>query len=290
MKILVLISSPKYIPEEEIKEGGKRHMQSIFGDDKEFFLCDYSTIEIKNDGQLKLNCLGEEIETPDLFWPLIGNTDAFVVENMLLEAGIKSVVDVKELQVARSKIATYHRFVKNGIRVPDTMVFFKYSHRESLIERFGFPFVVKPDSGVGGMGVELIHNREELDAYFATAQYGQAYVAQEYISTSKGRDIRVVILDGKYYYSMERRATDPNEFRSNVRVGGETQVYELTDEEKAFCERVASVINLPVMGLDLLIGDGEFILAEVNGFPGIPLEDMKKVYAKVLNHYFEERE
>ena len=290
MKILVLVSSQTYIPEEEVKESGLKHMEAIFGDDKEFFLCDYSTIEIKNDGQLKLTCLGEEIETPDAFWPLLGNTDAFVIENMLLEAGLKCIVDLKEIQVVRSKIATYQRFAKHGIRIPDTMVFFKYSNREKLVERFGFPFVVKPDSGLGGMGVELIHNREELDAYFETVQYGQAYVAQEYIATSKGRDIRVVMLDGKYYYSMERRATDPNEFRSNVHVGGVTEVYELTDEEKAFCERVASVINLPIMGLDLMIGDGEFVLAEVNGFPGIPVEDMKKVYAKVVDHYLEEQE
>ena len=102
MKILVLVSSQTYIPEEEVKESGLKHMEAIFGDDKEFFLCDYSTIEIKNDGQLKLTCLGEEIETPDAFWPLLGNTDAFVIENMLLEAGLKCIVDCNLSEICKA--------------------------------------------------------------------------------------------------------------------------------------------------------------------------------------------
>ena len=89
---------------------------------------------------------------------------------------------------------------------------------------------MKPDSGFGGIGVELIHNGQELKDYFATLSYGQAYVAQEYIATSKGRDIRVVVLHGRYYFSMERHASNPDEFRSNVHVGGTTQEKTLTEE------------------------------------------------------------
>lgn len=288
MKILVIASGPDNLSEEDAKKRGLKQMEMILGGDKEFLLCDYSTIEIKNDGELKLTCLGEEIEKPDAFWPLVANTDAFVVEHMLEEAGIESVLNLKELQVVRSKTATYQRFAQNGIRVPDSVVFFTHSHRQTLIDRFGFPFVVKPDSGLGGVGVELIHNEKELDDYFENMQIGQAYVAQEYIETSRGRDIRVVVLHGKYYYSMERKATNPDEFRSNIHVGGVSRPYELTEEEKAFCERVASVIDLPIVGLDLMVGDGEYVLAEVNGFPGIPLEEMQKAYKAVIDRYLEE--
>ena len=147
---------------------------------------------------------------------------------------------------------------------------------------------MKPDSGFGGIGVELIHNGQELKDYFATLSYGQAYVAQEYIATSKGRDIRVVVLHGRYYLSMERHASNPDEFRSNVHVGGTTQEKTLTEEEKVFCEKVASIFDLPIIGLDLMIGDGEYVLAEVNAFPGMSGRKMMDAYASVIDDFMEE--
>lgn len=288
MKILALVASQDSTIE-DVKANGRRQMQALIGKDKEVLFCEYSTIEICRNGELAITCLGEKMEKPDYFWPLLGSTDGFILENMFQDAGIPSILNLRELQVARSKIATYQRLAQNGVRVPDTMVFFKDSDSQTLIRRFGYPFVVKPDSGFGGIGVELIHNEQELKDYFATLSYGQAYVAQEYIAASKGRDIRVVVLHGRYYYSMERHASNPDEFRSNVHVGGTTQEKVLTAEEKAFCEKVASLFDLPIIGLDLMIGDGEYVLAEVNAFPGMPGGKMIDAYASVIEHFMEGR-
>ena len=286
MKILALVASQDSTVE-DVKTNGRRQMQALIGKDKEVLFCEYSTIEICRNGELAITCLGEKMEKPDYFWPLLGSTDGFILENMLQDAGIPSILNLRELQVARSKIATYQRLAQNGIRVPDTMVFFKDSDPGTLSGRVGFPFVVKPDSGFGGIGVELIHNEQELKDYFATLSYGQAYVAQEYIATSKGRDIRVVVLHGRYYFSMERHASNPDEFRSNVHVGGTTQEKTLTEEEKVFCEKVASIFDLPIIGLDLMIGDGEYVLAEVNAFPGMPGRKMMDAYASVIDDFME---
>ena len=286
MKILALVASQDSTVE-DVKTNGRRQMQALIGKDKEVLFCEYSTIEICRNGELAITCLGEKMEKPDYFWPLLGSTDGFILENMLQDAGIPSILNLRELQVARSKIATYQRFAQNGIRVPDPMVFFKDSDPETLSGRVGYPFVVKPDSGFGGIGVELIHNGQELKDYFATLSYGQAYVAQEYIATSKGRDIRVVVLHGRYYFSMERHASNPDEFRSNVHVGGTTQEKTLTEEEKVFCEKVASIFDLPIIGLDLMIGDGEYVLAEVNAFPGMPGRKMMDAYASVIDDFME---
>ena len=38
-------------------------------------------------------------------------------------------------------------FLLNGIRVPDTMVFFAHPNKQKIFEHFSFPFVVKPNSG-----------------------------------------------------------------------------------------------------------------------------------------------
>lgn len=84
---------------------------------------------------------------------------------------------------------------------------------------------------------------------------------------------------------MERHASNPDEFRSNVHVGGTTQEKTLTEEEKVFCEKVASIFDLPIIGLDLMIGDGEYVLAEVNAFPGMPGRKMMDAYASVIDDF-----
>ena len=61
----------------------------------------------------------------------------------------------------------------------------------------------------------------------------------------------------------------------------------LTEEEKVFCEKVASIFDLPIIGLDLMIGDGEYVLAEVNAFPGMSGRKMMDAYASVIDDFME---
>ena len=83
-------------------------------------------IEIVSGEKLAICYRGEQAELPDAFWPMLTNTDAYCLEHMLLEAGCKSILDLNEVAVARSKVATYQRLAANGIRVPKTIVFFNH--------------------------------------------------------------------------------------------------------------------------------------------------------------------
>ena len=280
MKIWALLSNVDDILEAYGEEALKRD-NSVF----ETILIDYVDIKIENDADLKIFHKGEEIALPDAFWPMISNTDSFALENLLLNAGVKSVIDLGEVAVARSKVATYQRLAANGIRVPASVVFFNHPDKAAILEKLNYPFVVKPDSGFGGEGVTLIHSESELDAYLSGLKYGTAYIAQEYIATSRGKDVRVIILDGEYLYSSMRSATDPNEFRSNVHVGGELIEYDIDAPTLEMCKKAAGLFNLPLIGLDLMFGDGEFVLAEVNAFPGLFHDNMEKAARVVLEKF-----
>ena len=87
MKILALVASQDSTVE-DVKTNGRRQMQALIGKDKEVLFCEYSTIEICRNGELAITCLGEKMEKPDYFWPLLGSTDGFILENMLQDAGI----------------------------------------------------------------------------------------------------------------------------------------------------------------------------------------------------------
>ncbi len=253
----------------------------------DIIIADYVTIEIGDGKDLKAYYKGEQVPLPDAFWPMISNTDCFTLEKMLIRAGVKSIINLDDAAVARSKIDTYQLLASNGIRVPDTIVFFDHPDKEAIVARFGYPFVIKPDSGFGGEGVTLINSEAELDEYISKLQYGTAYVAQEYIATSRGKDVRVILLGGEYLYSSMRSATDPNEFRSNVHVGGELLEYKRDEPTLALCKKVAGLFDLPLIGLDLMFGDGGFVIAEVNASPGLFPDNMIKARKVILQNFYE---
>ena len=78
MKILALVASQDSTVE-DVKTNGRRQMQALIGKDKEVLFCEYSTIEICRNGELAITCLGEKMEKPDYFWPLLGSTVGFIL-------------------------------------------------------------------------------------------------------------------------------------------------------------------------------------------------------------------
>ena len=71
-------------------------MQALIGKDKEVLFCEYSTIEIAGTGSLRSPVWAKKMEKPDYFWPLLGSTDGFILENMLQDAGIPSILNLRE--------------------------------------------------------------------------------------------------------------------------------------------------------------------------------------------------
>lgn len=246
---------------------------------------DYTSIDISTDEKVKISIMGEEQELPDAFWSMTSNTDSYIIPQILEANGVKSITNLEAAKITRSKVLTYDILAKAGFRVPKSIIFFNHADKEKLVNTFGYPFVIKPDNGFGGEGVELIHNEEELDKYLGELKYGVAYIAQEYIATSKGTDIRVVILKNEYLYSMKRQAGNPDEFRSNVHQGGSATAIEIDEKTIKMCEDASRLFDLPVVGLDLMIGDGEYVFAEVNSFPGLVPEIFGKVRETVVGDY-----
>lgn len=220
---------------------------------------------------------GKEVEAPDIFWPMISNSDGYTLERMLLRAGAKCFVDLDERAASRSKILTYQRLSDAGIRVPRTVAFFGKPDLQQILKELDYPFVIKPDNGFGGQGVELIHSEAEFEEYVKGFTPGIMYVAQEYVATSKGRDVRVIMVKGRYRWSSMRQAGNSEEFRSNIHVGGSYKEFEIDEKTEKMCEKVAGLFNLPLLGIDLMFGEDEFVVTEVNSFPGLSVERIVKV-------------
>lgn len=151
------------------------------------------------------------------------------------------------------------------IRVPMTFAGIAYSNYDFLdgiIEEMELPFVIKECLGSYGGQVYLARTKAEAIEIFSRMN-GQDVIIQEYISSSKGRDIRAYVVGGKVAAAIERR--NDNDFRANITNGGSASKIDLTDEQIQMALDATKALNLDFAGVDLLhLENGAPILCEVN--------------------------
>ena len=129
-------------------------------------------------------------------------------------------------------------------------------------DRLGFPLIGKLAFGSLGQQVRLISCREQLIQVCEEWKH-QPYLFQKYVASSKGKDLRIYVVDGKAVAAMERY--NPDDFRSNIGAGGHgTKVTPSKEFEQAAID-ACSLLGLDFGGVDLLYGEaGEPVICEVN--------------------------
>ena len=96
---------------------------------------------------------------------------------------------------------------------------------------------------------------------------GSKLIFQEYISFSKGRDMRVWVFAGKVIGNILRY--NDNSFKSNFAQGGAFRSEPLSSQAALVAINAAAAVGLDFAGVDLLfLPDGRVTVCEVNGNPG----------------------
>jgi ribosomal protein S6--L-glutamate ligase len=91
---------------------------------------------------------------------------------------------------------------------------------------------------------------------------------QSFISESRGRDIRALVVGDRVVAAM-RRVAIGDEFRSNVHRGGTVEPVDLPPEYERVAVRSAQIMGLRVAGVDMLEGADGPLVMEVNSSPGL---------------------
>lgn len=221
--------------------------------------------------------------------------------------GVRVINSPQSMIACRDKYTTYKILSQAGIPTPQTLPPFEPlpSDEQSYMkckETFGTPFILKQIFGSKGENVYLINNFEQyeqavigclksrsirieesgkLSEYgsdMAEIEYGTKVIAQEYISSSFGKDIRVWVFRGKVIGNILRY--NENDFKSNFAQGGSFTTVTLPDNGAEIAVKAAAAVGLDFAGVDLLyLGEEDFTVCEINGNPGfrtaksdIPLE------------------
>lgn len=195
----------------------------------------------------------------------------YYISTMLEKAGYRLFNKAESIRYCDDKMLTHLMLTNNGIRMPLTIPFpLKYAEAskdaflDNVMKILKFPFIVKEIYGSLGEQVHLVHNKEELYAAEEIIK-DRPHIYQEYIASSFGTDMRVVVIGGKAVANMHRVAQNEGEFRSNIETGGIGLHPVLEKRYIDVAEKVAKLLDLDYCGLDLLFDENKDpILCEVN--------------------------
>ena len=165
------------------------------------------------------------------------------------------------------KYLTTARLAAAGLPVPRTIVCQRADTALEAFEKLGRDVVVKPIFGSEGRGMMRVSDAELAWRTFRTLERQQAVLYLQEFIAHPGWDLRAFVIGGRILACMRRRSG--GDWRTNVAQGGTGEPTELTPAQKELALKAASVLSVPVAGIDLLPGpDGRCYLLEVNAVPG----------------------
>ena len=131
-----------------------------------------------------------------------------------------------------------------------------------IIKQIGFPFVLKPNNGVGGQFVCKIENEKDFLKYFKNNEYSE-FIAQEVLDAEA--EYRVFVINGESLGACEKISDN---FTKNACKGSKFIYRRVKDIEKVAI-RYAKVFGAEIAGVDVVrTKKNEIKLLEINYCPG----------------------
>lgn len=200
-----------------------------------------------------------------LFW----DKDVRLAKTLEAE-GFRVFNNAEAIEVCDDKALTFIKLKHTDIKMPKTFMapitfdkeYKDYTFVLQVEGSLGYPMVIKENKGSFGEQVYLVHNYYE--AVDKIKQMGHCnFIMQEFVESSKGRDVRIHVVGDKVVTAMER--TNEDDFRANITNGGKMKPYEPTEEQCKMALDVCNTLHLDFAGVDIMFGkEGEPILCEVN--------------------------
>ena len=187
---------------------------------------------------------------------------------------------IEARKLSQSKYGTVLNLQKKSVETIPTMPLFDPQTKTTLSDlptkdeigaalKSGPPWILKPDNGSQGKGVERIKDYHELKSKWPSL--AGPHVLQKYMQHSCGVDVRAFMVDGEIISVYERVASSSGEFRSNIDVGGVAREVVLLEQATDAARRAYKVSDLFYVGIDLLYKDEqrqEMVINELNAAPG----------------------
>lgn len=191
--------------------------------------------------------------------------------NYLEEKGFKLFNSASSIEICDDKSLSHIKLLQSGIKTPKTIIGPKIYRTpdydngifvNNITKELGFPLIVKECFGSFGQQVYLVENKDKLIKLLKNLGT-KPILFQEFIESSRGRDIRIHIVGGNPVTSMYR--FNENDFRANITNGGKMEEYIPNEAQIELAVKVCDTLGLDFAGVDILIGEKEEpVFCEVN--------------------------
>ncbi len=243
------------------------------GIEMQVFRPDQFDLIVTQEDRKSISIEGETVSLPNFLLPRMGAGTtyfALAVIRHLERLGVRSFSPSQSIDTVKDKLFTQQILAENNLPVPKTMLV-KFPVNVDLVERYlGLPVVVKTLSGSQGIGVFLAESKSNFEdlMQLIEATNGKAnIILQEFISSSKGLDLRVFTIGGRVVACMERKAREGS-FKANYSRGGLVSRFEVTPEIEWLASETSRILGLDIAGIDLLFGSEHYRVCEANSSPG----------------------
>ncbi|QEN09413.1 RimK family alpha-L-glutamate ligase [Oceanispirochaeta crateris] len=216
---------------------------------------------------------GKQLSDYDAILPRIGSSITYygtAVVRQFEQMDVYTPNTANGISNSRDKLRATQILSRHDIGIPSTTFVRDRKDVTAAIERVGgAPVVIKLLEGTQGIGVILAPDNNVAEAIIETLHSTQQNVLiQQFISESKGKDIRALVVGDRVVGAM-RRSAQGDEFRSNVHRGGTVEAIELDSVYERTAVRAAQIMGLRVAGVDMLEGHDGPLVMEVNSSPGL---------------------
>ena len=235
---------------------------------------------------------GVPSKLPDFVLPRTGSGTTYFIKAIirhLERLGVTLINGSESIDAVKDKLYSQQILGQSNLPVPKTMLV-KHPIDLTLVEKnLSYPMIVKTLSGSYGSGVFMVEDRKQFRQLMKMAELTKPsynIIIQECIQDSLGKDLRVLVVNGKVVGCMMRQSVD-GDFRANITRGGEAIPYQVDEDIEWISGECSRLLNLDIAGVDLLFDNGNYVICEVNSAPGF--EGMEKftkvnVAEKIVNY------
>ena len=235
---------------------------------------------------------GKPRKLPDFVFPRTGSGTTYFIKAIIRHMerlGVTMINGSDAIDNVKDKLYSQQILGQSNLPVPKTMLVKHPINLELVEKNLSYPMIVKTLSGSYGSGVFLVEDRKQFRQLMKMAELTKPsynIIIQECIEDSLGKDLRVLVVNGKVVGCMMRQSID-GDFRANITRGGEAIPYQVDEDIEWIGGECARLLNLDIAGVDLLFNEGTYTICEVNSAPGFEgMEKFTKVNVgeKIVNY------
>ena len=166
-----------------------------------------------------------------------------------------------------NKMYAHMELQKAGIRTPKAMAAFSEESAMEVLDKIGYPVVIKPTVGSWGRLIALLRDKEAARAVIEDREHMfplyQIYYFEEFVKRPP-RDIRAIVVGDRVVAAIYRYSGQ-GEWKTNMALGGHAEMCPVTNELEDVCLKAKSIVHGEVVGVDLMESDSQGLLVhEVN--------------------------